>query len=279
MAGYTVLSRPEGTTAYKQGAGSQILGGLSQLLQTGIGGYAKHKQNTIARRAAANLLGIPEDQVPLGITMQDVVDLQKSKFQESLKPKEWKPTTKEEALEFEKIKKAKDELNIEDIKTLFGQENAPPGTLLKYKNLTIPINPKLTQEQAASVAAASEVKDDVNSFKDLLTKHAGEPGAIAKLTLPYAFVGGETEEMKRITDQLRARIPFAKGGKQLTPFEAKTLFQLLPQPGQSKETIVRNLDKFVSEFNRMSEIATKGTAGIGQQRGNKTSSGVSFIIE
>ena len=82
-----VLSRPEGTTAYKQGAGEQLLGGLSQLLQTGVGTYAKHKQNIIARRAAANILGIPEDQVPLGITMQDVVDLQKEKFKAGLKPK------------------------------------------------------------------------------------------------------------------------------------------------------------------------------------------------
>ena len=151
----------------------------------------------------------------------------------------------------------------------FGMEggtNLPPGTTVKAGNFTIPLNPKLTQEQGASVAAAKEVEDDVNSFKTLLTKHKGEAGSIAKLTLPYALVGGDTEEMKRITDQLRARIPFAKGGKQLTPFEAKTLFQLLPQPGQSETTINKNLDKFVSEFNKMSEIAIKGTAGTGQNQ-------------
>jgi hypothetical protein len=160
-----------------------------------------------------------------------------------------------------------------------GENNLPPGSTYSKNGLTIPLNPKLTQEQGLSIAGAENVEKDVTALKSLIEKHAGEPGAIAKTTLPYLFVGGDTEEIKRLSDQLRARIPFAKGGKQLTPFEAKTLFALLPQPGQSKDTITRNLDSFVTEFNRIGEIATKGTAGIGQTQQNQGGGVKSFSSE
>ena len=81
---------------YKQRKGTQ----LTQLLSGMIQGATKGVQDKQVRRAAANILGVPEEQIPLGMFKQeDLVDLQKEKFKTSLTPKEWKPTTKEEYLE------------------------------------------------------------------------------------------------------------------------------------------------------------------------------------
>ena len=129
----------------KLSAGQQ----MSSFLANIIGGYQKNTQDKQIRRAAATLLGIPEEQVPLGMTREDLVDLQKEKLKESLKPKkieEWKPTTKEEVLELEREKTGLKTAS-ESIKRVLGmQEKAA------QKGWGLKVSPELPPEKQVEVA-------------------------------------------------------------------------------------------------------------------------------
>ncbi len=59
---------------------------LASFLANMIQGGTKSMEDRNVRRVAASMLGIPEDQVPMGITRQDLVDMQKEKFKSSLDP-------------------------------------------------------------------------------------------------------------------------------------------------------------------------------------------------
>ena len=47
---------------------------------------------------------------------------------------------------------------------------------------------------------------------------------------------------------MKADIPFLRGGKQLTPMEAKRVDILLDPTGKSDKTKLENIDKFEKEF-------------------------------
>jgi len=79
-----ILDRPEGTLATKPRVGDALGVFLGNMIQGGI----KGNQDKTIRRAAATILGIPEEQVPLGMFKQeDLVDLQKEKFKTEVKTK------------------------------------------------------------------------------------------------------------------------------------------------------------------------------------------------
>lgn len=98
---------------------------LASFLGNMINSGVKATQDKQLRQAAAKMLGIPEDQIPLGISAQDVMDLQKEK----LKPQEWKPKSLEEAISFEKekesAKSATEGSLLKQILGIGGTENTP----------------------------------------------------------------------------------------------------------------------------------------------------------
>lgn len=170
---------------------------------------------------------------------------------------------------------------IAQVKSMYGDE-IPPGLIVNVGGISVPFNPKLTQDQSIAVVSAEQVEEDVTELLNIMEQESNSFNAINLLwsKLPYIATFGTNEEIKRLSDQLKARIPFAKGGKQMTPTELEVLEVLLPQPGQSTKTLKSNLNKFVTEFNRLSEIAKGGReaaikgstpqAGtIGQEQGNQ----------
>jgi len=78
-----ILDRPEGTYAVKPKASDA----LGTFLGNVIAGGMQANEDKKIRRAAANILGIPEDQIPVGmLKAEDVVELQKEKFKSKLDP-------------------------------------------------------------------------------------------------------------------------------------------------------------------------------------------------
>ena len=65
-----------------------------------------------------------------------------------------------------------------------------------------------------------------------------------------------SERLRDTFDQLRATIPFAKGGKALSKVEAETLFKLLEYgPDTSDESMKYNLQEFRNEFRTLGLLA------------------------
>jgi len=84
------------------------------------------------------------------------------------------------------------------------------------------------------------------------------------LAIDFGFpiaVSGKQERLQSEINNLKARIPFAKGGKQLTPFEAKILFRLLNLFGKEDTTIIRDYQRFVKEFDSLATLSIEGKKG------------------
>jgi hypothetical protein len=127
---------------------------------------------------------------------------------------------------------------------------------------------ELTGEEQKTVAGAENIETNVNEVLGLLDNVVTEKGGFddrfvrSRIDAGNALlVSGDAERLQSAVNKLKAQIPFAKGGKQLTPFEARTLFRLLDMTGKEKETIRRDLNSFVQEFGRLSELAKTGKVG------------------
>lgn len=79
------------------------------------------------------------------------------------------------------------------------------------------------------------------------------PGKMGKGVYNAANRG---EALRDYMQQLEAAIPFAKGGKALTKVEQDILFRLLDRgPNTSNESVMRNLEEFVTEYTNMGKLA------------------------
>lgn len=113
----------------------------------------------------------------------------------------------------------------------------------------------LTPEQAKDVAGAVTSVKSIDSIIAAIDKGVFNgtkilPEFVKKGAMDLGksvLVTGELESVMSDFNSLRASIPFTKGGKQLTPFEAKVLYRLLATFGKSDATIKKDLQRFRDE--------------------------------
>lgn len=68
-------------------------------------------------------------------------------------------------------------------------------------------------------------------------------------SMPFIAIKDQNiQDLKSSLNRLKADIPFSRGGKQLTPMEAKRVDVLLNPFGKTKETRDQDLDRFKEEF-------------------------------
>jgi len=105
-------------TATKPRKGSQVASFLNSM----ISGASQSMQDKQIRRAAASLLGVPEDQIPIGMfKAEDLAELQKEKFKTSMSPKGFVFQTPEEKLSYEKqLEMGKESAKSEGLRNLIG---------------------------------------------------------------------------------------------------------------------------------------------------------------
>jgi len=140
----------------------------------------------------------------------------------------------------------------------------PVGSSFTGAGLTIPLNPKLSESEQATVGGAGNIENYVGQINGMLDKGVLDfDNEAMKLGLdtgnPYLAGQGEQGMLQSAQQSLKALIPFAKGGKQLTQQEAKRLDTLLNFQGKNKERVQRDLNAFVDEFNTMRDLALGGS--------------------
>lgn len=140
------------------------------------------------------------------------------------------------------------------------QENTPP-------------KPKpLTESQRTAISYQNKITRIIKNLKPLVKKGVGTrtlasaPRSVTTAMKMGKVIPGvgkqiwqnadDAEAFRDYVDQLRASIPFAKGGKALTKEEAARLDVLLAfGPDTSNETIARQLNEFIYEFGELGKLA------------------------
>lgn len=150
-----------------------------------------------------------------------------------------------------------------------GGGNLPPGTALNVDvggaKLNLPLNPSVSPEAARTVASTDIIAQaigELNTAVDSGTLNNFISQAIVDLGNPV-LAPKNLDSIISSMNALKSIIPFAKGGKQLTPFEANLLFRLLDTKGKSPEIIKKDLGRFQTEFNRLRSSILGGSAGAG----------------
>jgi len=153
----------------------------------------------------------------------------------------------------------------------------------------------LTQEEKQYTITTERVLSSLGALKNdiypKLDKMKGNKDweAFQAEKLPFWAIGNQDiEDFKSAIVQLKADIPFLRGGKQLTPTESKRVDILLNPFGKSEETRLKDIKRFQEEFlggaalmkGGIRELNKRVVAGQTQPTlSGKTSSGVGFTIE
>ena len=122
----------------------------------------------------------------------------------------------------------------------------------------------LTKEEIDAVSAGGTVLGSLGNIQELVKGGATRPRGMLK-AIPY--LGGYiqqkmidkgepwmvskdpiSEKMQSEMTSLKSNIPFTKGGKQLTPMEAKRVDVLLETAGKSDKRIQSDYETFKNEF-------------------------------
>lgn len=124
----------------------------------------------------------------------------------------------------------------------------------------------LTEAEQNIITAGSRMRSSLETFRSAVNdgKLDNFLNQVAtKQSVPYWVVGNqELQDVKNALDNLKSDIPFLRGGKQLTPLEARRVDILLDPTGKSKKTILANIDKFEKEFGLREFLATQGKRNI-----------------
>ena len=153
--------------------------------------------------------------------------------------------------------------------------NAPPGTTARFGRYTIPVNPKLTGEETAAVAAENVFVPTAEQIKSktkggVFKSKFGDIGR----TYRQAAAGQENALFTSYDPQLQAlqgninsirRYVFGEGGKQLTPFEAKVVMALINPTGKSDAQYLTDIGEATRIIEEKSRLALGG-ANVAKQR-------------
>jgi len=119
------------------------ISGILKLVLAGGNKISQNKQDAAYRKSAAKLLGVEEADLN-SFQRDELKDIVKEGYKNKITPKEWKPSTKEEAMELKKaeyegkvaFEKIKDKIKM----GLLDEENLPAGNSSSGNNLKSNIN-------------------------------------------------------------------------------------------------------------------------------------------
>lgn len=131
---------------------------------------------------------------------------------------------------------------------------------------------RLTESERTAVGYQRKVTRMINQIYNVLPKAdrtlASAPRTVTSVgKFGAKMIGSKkgwqaldnAEALRDYFQQLEASIPFAKGGRTLSPTEKDILFRLLERgPNTSMETIRRNLKEFKMEYTQMGKMAAAG---------------------
>lgn len=114
-------------------------------------------------------------------------------------------------------------------------------------------------EEGKVISSTGSVNSAIDNLTKLVNKGALKGLGAQTMTdignpLAAAGMPQETRDALNYMNQLKNLIPFARGGKQLTPYEAKLVFRLLNTQGKTPEMIIRDLNVYKREFNTMVKV-------------------------
>lgn len=114
----------------------------------------------------------------------------------------------------------------------------------------------LTLDESRVVAASGTISSAVNNLVRMV-----DEGVLDSLVTQSLVDWGRPEATMLLDEDIRDAvvvmnnlknlIPFARGGKQLTPFEAKLVFRLIDTKGKTRKQIKRDLMVYKKEFETM----------------------------
>lgn len=119
----------------------------------------------------------------------------------------------------------------------------------------------LNMEESRTASAAGTIDTAIENISKLIDKGALKGLGSQTMTdlgnpLLASGMPDITREALQSMNQLKNLIPFARGGKQLTPYEAKLVFRLLNTQGKTPSMIKRDLNVYKKEFNSMVKSMT-----------------------
>jgi len=136
----------------------------------------------------------------------------------------------------------------------------------------------LTQEEKTYMITADRVKGSLSALQNdvypKLDKLGGSKDwqAFQAQNMPFWAIGNQDiEDYKSALTQLKADIPFLRGGKQLTATEAKRVDILLNPFGKSPETRQKDIQRFQTEFLGGQELMKGGIRELNRRVGGQYS--------
>jgi hypothetical protein len=124
--------------------------------------------------------------------------------------------------------------------------------------------PDLTQEEKKYVNDARMIGKSLNNLETGFDKLYGKFGkanwqAFQMEKVPYLLAQDQdVQDLKSELVYMKAAIPFMRGGKQLTPMEAKRIDVMLNPFGKNKETFKKDINRFENEFLGGTEVTKFG---------------------
>jgi hypothetical protein len=133
------------------------------------------------------------------------------------------------------------------------------------KPLTKPTDP--TESEKNYLLTSDRVTKTLDSIANIVVprieKAMGNKdwAAFQAQKLPFWTIGDQNiQDYKSSVNRLKSDIPFLRGGKQLTPTEAKRVDVLVDPFGKSKETYMADIQRFKEEFGVGSNLMKFGLA-------------------
>lgn len=137
----------------------------------------------------------------------------------------------------------------------------------------------LTETEKNYLITADRVKTSLSDLKDTVYPKLDSLGgnkdwqAFQAENVPFIGIKNQDiQDFKSSLTRLKADIPFLRGGKQLTPTEAKRVDILLNPFGKTKETREKDIERFQKEFVTGENLMKYGQAPSMQSGSNVNSS-------
>lgn len=144
----------------------------------------------------------------------------------------------------------------------------PPGTSISAGPINMPINQKLTGDEASSIAASEVFTPLAESMKDLTESgiFKSKFGNIGRTyrqfasSQPNALLTSYDEKLQEMQGKYNSikRYVFGEGGKNLTQYEAQVVMALINSTGKSDKQYMNDLDEATKIIESKARLALGG---------------------
>jgi hypothetical protein len=171
------------------------ISGILKLVLAGGNKISQNKQDAAYRKSAAKLLGVEEADLN-SFQRDELKDIVKEGYKNKITPKEWKPSTKEEAMELKKaeyegkvaFEKIKDKIKM----GLLDEENLPAGNSSSGNNLKSNIN--IGGALRNILGGASQIGNNINPISGFLNMIRPQSSAAPDNSVPASDVAASTTQ-------------------------------------------------------------------------------------